>query len=63
MHEELKYNECNMQVVRGGERKTVSIHDLVVGDIVPLSIGGQVCPADFPKRFSVSCILGVWWRC
>ncbi len=53
MHEELKYNGCNMQVVRGGERKTVSIYDLVVGDIVPLSIGGQVCLADFPKRFSV----------
>ncbi|KAH8960841.1 hypothetical protein BDL97_05G018100 [Sphagnum fallax] len=34
-----------LSVVRGGERKTVSIHDLVVGDIVPLSIGGQV-PAD-----------------
>jgi P-type E1-E2 ATPase len=34
-----------LSVVRGGERKTVSIYDLVVGDIVPLSIGGQV-PAD-----------------
>ncbi|CAM6053706.1 unnamed protein product [Sphagnum tenellum] len=32
-------------VVRGREQKTVSIFDLVVGDIVPLSIGGQV-PAD-----------------
>jgi hypothetical protein len=37
--------------VRGGEQKTVSIFDLVVGDIVPLSIGGQVCPADFPRTF------------
>jgi hypothetical protein len=33
-----------MQVVRGGRRKIVSIFDLVVGDIVPLSLGGQVCP-------------------
>lgn len=38
-------------MVRGGEQKTVSIFDLVVGDIVPLSIGGQVCPADFPRTF------------
>jgi len=28
-------------------------------DIVPLSIGGEVCPADFPERFSISCILEV----
>jgi Ca2+-transporting ATPase len=34
-----------MQVVRGGRRKIVSIFDLVAGDIVPLSLGGQV-PAD-----------------
>jgi len=33
-----------MQVVRGGRRKIVSIFDLVAGDIVPLSLGGQVCP-------------------
>lgn len=32
----------HVQVVRGGERKQVSIFDLVVGDVVPLSIGGQV---------------------
>jgi hypothetical protein len=32
-------------------------------EIVPLSIGGQVCLADFPERFSISCILGVWWHC
>lgn len=32
-------------VVRGCQRQTVSIFDLVVGDIVPLSIGGQV-PGD-----------------
>jgi hypothetical protein len=47
----------NIQVVRGGEQKTVSIFDLVVGDIVPLSIGGQVCPADFPRTFLMVCHL------
>jgi hypothetical protein len=30
------------QVIRGGERKQVSIWDLVVGDVIPLSIGDQV---------------------
>lgn len=34
-----------LEVLRAGRRQTVSIFDLVVGDIVPLSIGGQV-PAD-----------------
>ncbi|KAG0623275.1 hypothetical protein M758_3G161600 [Ceratodon purpureus] len=34
-----------LPVIRGGERKQVSIWDLVVGDIIPLSIGGQV-PGD-----------------
>ena len=34
-----------LEVLRAGRRETVSIFDLVVGDIVPLSIGGQV-PAD-----------------
>lgn len=34
-----------LSVIRGGERKQVSIWDLVVGDVIPLSIGGQV-PAD-----------------
>ncbi|KAK3011230.1 hypothetical protein RJ639_012135 [Escallonia herrerae] len=34
-----------VQVTRDGSRKKVSIHDLVVGDIVHLSIGDQV-PAD-----------------
>ena len=34
-----------LSVLRAGQRQTVSIFDLVVGDIVPLSIGGQV-PAD-----------------
>jgi hypothetical protein len=28
----------------GRERGFVSIFDLVAGDIVPLSLGGQVCP-------------------
>lgn len=32
----------DVQVIRGGERKQVSIWDLVVGDVIPLSIGGQV---------------------
>ena len=31
-----------IQVVRGGRRITVSIYDLVVGDVVPLKIGDQV---------------------
>ncbi len=44
-------------MVRGGEQKTVSIFDLVVGDIVPLSIGGQVCPGDFPRSFLTVCHL------
>ncbi|KAG0627468.1 hypothetical protein M758_2G203300 [Ceratodon purpureus] len=34
-----------LEVLRAGRRQTVSIFNLVVGDIVPLSIGGQV-PAD-----------------
>jgi Ca2+-transporting ATPase len=34
-----------LEVLRAGRRQTVSIFDIVVGDIVPLSIGGQV-PAD-----------------
>ncbi|ONM14191.1 Calcium-transporting ATPase 9 plasma membrane-type [Zea mays] len=34
-----------LEVVRGGRRITVSIYDLVVGDVVPLKIGDQV-PAD-----------------
>ena len=34
-----------LPVVRGGREQTVSIFELVAGDIVPLSIGGQV-PAD-----------------
>jgi Ca2+-transporting ATPase len=34
-----------LEVLRAGKRQMVSIFDLVVGDIVPLSIGGQV-PAD-----------------
>lgn len=34
-----------LEVLRAGRRQTVSIFDLVVGDIVPLSIGCQV-PAD-----------------
>ncbi|XP_024360514.1 calcium-transporting ATPase 8, plasma membrane-type [Physcomitrium patens] len=34
-----------LEVLRAGRRQTVSIFDLVVGDIVPLAIGGQV-PAD-----------------
>eukprot|EP00897_Mesotaenium_endlicherianum_P000664 jgi/Mesen1/10599/ME000086S10136 len=34
-----------LQVTRGGRRIPVSIYDLVVGDVVPLSIGDQV-PAD-----------------
>ncbi|XP_024382480.1 calcium-transporting ATPase 8, plasma membrane-type [Physcomitrium patens] len=35
----------HLDVVRGGERKQISIWDIVVGDVIPLSIGGQV-PAD-----------------
>ncbi|AQK45934.1 calcium-transporting ATPase 5, plasma membrane-type isoform X2 [Zea mays] len=34
-----------LEVVRGGRRITVSIYDLVVGDVVPLKIGDQV-PTD-----------------
>lgn len=34
-----------LPVLRGGRKQMVSIFELVVGDIVPLSIGGQV-PAD-----------------
>ncbi|CAK9225427.1 unnamed protein product [Sphagnum troendelagicum] len=37
--------DIQLAVVRGGRRKIVSIFDLVAGDIVPLSLGGQV-PAD-----------------
>ena len=33
----------NVQVIRGGRRVEVSIYDLVVGDVVPLNIGDQVC--------------------
>jgi Ca2+-transporting ATPase len=36
--------DIQLAVVRGGRRKIVSIFDLVAGDIVPLSLGGQVCP-------------------
>lgn len=32
-----------MQVIRGGRREKVSIYDIVVGDVVPLNIGDQVC--------------------
>ncbi|KAJ4792077.1 Calcium-transporting ATPase [Rhynchospora pubera] len=35
----------HLEVIRGGRRMTVSIYDLVVGDVVPLKIGDQV-PAD-----------------
>lgn len=35
----------DIQVVRGGCEKIVSIFDLIPGDIVPSSLGGQV-PAD-----------------
>ncbi|KAG0628831.1 hypothetical protein M758_1G055700 [Ceratodon purpureus] len=38
-------DNIKLPVIRGGERKQVSIWDLVVGDVIPLSIGGQV-PAD-----------------
>ncbi|KAG0598154.1 hypothetical protein M758_12G050700 [Ceratodon purpureus] len=34
-----------LSVIRGGERKKISIWDIVVGDVIPLSIGDQV-PAD-----------------
>ncbi|XP_077217304.1 calcium-transporting ATPase 5, plasma membrane-type-like [Tasmannia lanceolata] len=34
-----------MEVIRGGRRIDISIHDIVVGDVVPLKIGDQV-PAD-----------------
>ncbi|KAK8630287.1 hypothetical protein V6N13_079085 [Hibiscus sabdariffa] len=35
----------HLEVVRGGRRVEISIYDIVVGDVVPLSIGDQV-PAD-----------------
>ncbi|KAJ8751402.1 hypothetical protein K2173_016605 [Erythroxylum novogranatense] len=35
----------HMEVIRGGRRVEVSIYDVVVGDLIPLSIGDQV-PAD-----------------
>ncbi|KAK3142086.1 hypothetical protein QOZ80_4BG0342040 [Eleusine coracana subsp. coracana] len=35
----------HLEVVRGGRRTMVSIHDLVAGDVVPLKIGDQI-PAD-----------------
>ncbi len=44
-----------MQVVRGGRQKIVSIFDPVAGDIVPLSLGGQVCPFGW-MAFELS-----WW--
>ncbi|KAH9619537.1 hypothetical protein KSS87_018651, partial [Heliosperma pusillum] len=31
------------EVIRGGRRKEISIDDVVVGDVVPLKIGDQVC--------------------
>ncbi|CAE6043382.1 unnamed protein product [Arabidopsis arenosa] len=37
--------KINVQVTRDGSRQEISIHDLVVGDVVHLSIGDQV-PAD-----------------
>ncbi|GMN55260.1 hypothetical protein TIFTF001_024379 [Ficus carica] len=37
--------KIQLQVIRGGRRIEVSIHDIVVGDVVPLNIGDQV-PAD-----------------
>jgi hypothetical protein len=48
-----KFNHClnaekenkQLEVLRAGRRQTISTSDIVVGDIVPLSIGGQV-PAD-----------------
>lgn len=51
-YQSLKFNEWNkvkknisVQVTRDGQRQKISISDLVVGDIVHLSIGDQV-PAD-----------------
>eukprot|EP00271_Cylindrocystis_brebissonii_P015527 TRINITY_DN38446_c0_g1_i1.p1 TRINITY_DN38446_c0_g1~~TRINITY_DN38446_c0_g1_i1.p1 ORF type:complete len:1112 (-),score=207.67 TRINITY_DN38446_c0_g1_i1:149-3484(-) len=43
----LDREKANIQlhVLRGGRRLPVSIHDIVVGDVVPLAIGDQV-PAD-----------------
>lgn len=51
-----------VQVVRGGERKQVSIFDLVVGDVVPLSIGGQVDPNSDSSQcvFVVFLLRGSW---
>lgn len=31
-----------MQVIRGGRREKISIYEIVVGDVLPLSIGDQV---------------------
>lgn len=48
----------HVQVVRGGEQKQVSIFDLVVGDVVPLSIGGQVNQSQI--LFQVVLLRGPW---
>ncbi len=48
---------------KGRQEEGRTVCPSVRREIVPLSIGGQVCPADFPERFSISCILGVWWHC
>lgn len=41
-----------LQVIRGGRRVEVSIYDIVVGDVIPLDIGDQVC--DFVCAFLLS---------
>jgi len=49
-----------IQVVRGGRRITVSIYDLVVGDVVPLKIGDQVEKAtEHEPHFRVMCLLSI----
>lgn len=52
---EIEKEEIWVYVTRGGHRHKVSIHDLVVGDVVHLSIGDQI-PADgiYIDGFSLS---------
>lgn len=35
-----------MQVIRGGRREKISIYEIVVGDVIPLSIGDQVSTSE-----------------
>ena len=40
-----KKRNIHVEVIRGGRREKISIYEIVVGDVIPLSIGDQV-PAD-----------------